>query len=452
MKHAFQQCIIPKCGKKYSIKEVRTQCECGNLLDVIYTKNPNPKLKEVFFERRNQMGNIFNESGVWRFRELINFTGVDCENYEEYSKVFVSLDGDEGNTKPFHLSKVAKYIDVSPERFYLQFEGRNPTVSFKDNGMASGFTHAKFLGIKKVGCASTGNTSASVAAFAANEHWIAIVFIGEGKIAAGKLAQALAYGAKVIQIKGDFDDAFARIKEVAKESGLYLLNSINSFRLEGQKTIMYRVLDYLNWKVPDWIVWPGGNLGNSAAFGKAFSELKEWGFIKKIPRIAIVNAEGASTLYRLYNEKGLKWNNGNVDEEIIKEYYSYLEKNNIKAKTRASAIEILKPANLKKALRTLEFCNGVVTQVSDKETLDAQAIVSKNGFGCEPASATTVAGIKKLREQEIIKKDETVVGILTGSILKDPDAIIEYHSNPKNKFANMPIKVENDLSAIMKLI
>ncbi len=447
---AFQQCII--CGKKFSVKEIRTQCDCGELLDVVYSGKPSPKLKEVFLERRNHAGNIFNESGVWRFRELINFTGVDCENYEEYSKVFVSLDGDEGKTKPFHLSKVADWVGVLPDCFYLQFEGRNPTGSFKDNGMATGFTHAKFLGVKKVGCASTGNTAASLAAFAANEGWDAIVFIGEGKIAAGKLAQALAYGAKVIQIKGDFDDAFARIKEVAKQSGLYLLNSINSFRLEGQKTIMYRVLDYLGWSTPDWIVLPGGNLGNSAAFGKAFAELKEWGFIKKVPRMAIVNAQGANTLFMLCNESGLKWNKGKPDEKIITDYYSYLDKNKIKARTRATAIEILRPANLKKALRTLEFCNGVVTQVSDQEIFDAQAVVSKNGFGCEPASAATVAGIKKLREQEVIAKDETVVGILTGDILKDPDAIIEYHSNQKNKFANTPIKVANELNAIMKLI
>jgi len=448
----FQQCIIPTCGKKYPVSEIRTQCDCGNLLDVVYSKKPSPKLKKIFSERRNHQGNIFDESGVWRFRELINFAGVDCENYKNYSGVFVSLDGDEGKTKPFHLSKVAKYVDVSPETFYLQFEGRNPTGSFKDNGMATGFTHAKMLGVKKVGCASTGNTAASLSAFAANEGWEAIIFIGEGKIAAGKLAQTLAYGAKVIQIKGDFDDAFEKIKQVAKETGLYLLNSINAFRLEGQKTIIYRVLDYFNWQVPDWIIWPGGNLGNSAAFGKGFSELKEWGFIKKIPRIAIINAEGANTLFTLYNKRGLRWNEGRVDDKIIEEYYFYLDKNNIKAKTRASAIEILKPANLKKALRTLEFLNSVVAEISDQEIFDAQAVVSKNGFGCEPASAATVAGIKKLREQGVIEKNETVVGILTGEILKDPQAIIDYHFNSENKFANPPIKVEDDLKTIMKLI
>lgn len=450
MQEALQQCII--CGKQFSIREIRTECECENLLDVVYKEKPSPRLKEVFLERRNHMGNIFNESGVWRFRELINFAGVDCENYGQYSRVFVSLDGDEGKTKPFHLSKVAEYVGISPETFYLQFEGRNPTGSFKDNGMATGFTHAKMLGVDKVGCASTGNTSASMAAFAANERWTAIVFIGEGKIATGKLAQTLAYGAKVIQIKGDFDDAFARIKQVAKEKGLYLLNSINPFRLEGQKTIMYRVLDYLGWEVPDWIVWPGGNLGNSAAFGKAFAELKEWGFLRKIPRIAIVNAEGANTLYEFYNRKGLRWNNGKPDDGIIEEYYFFLDKNRIKAKTQATAIEILKPANLKKTLRSLEFCNGVVTQVSDGEIFDAQAVVSKNGFGCEPASAATVAGIKKLREQETIEKDETVVGILTGDVLKDPDAVIRYHSNQKNMFANIPVKAENNIKAIMCLI
>jgi threonine synthase len=452
-KNAYTQCIIPRCGRTYNVHEIQTECEkCGNLLDVKYKGHVSSKLKDVFYERRNHEGNIFDESGVWRFRELINFVDVNTEDYDEYSKILVSLDGDEGKTKPFHLTKVAEYVGLESDNFWLQFEGNNPTGSFKDNGMSTAFTHAKMLGIKKVACASTGNTASSAAAFAANEWMEAIIFIGEGKIAKGKLAQMLDYGAKVIQIKGDFDDAMARVMELAKKKEVYIVNSVNPYRIEGQKTMMHRVLDYLGWKVPDWIVFPGGNLGNTSAFGKAFMELHEWGWIRKIPRIAVVNAEGANTFYKLFNEKNLRWNKGNVDDEIIKDYQSYLERKGIKAKTKASAIEILKPVNLKKALRTLEFTNGIVAQVGDKQMLDARAIVGRNGFGCELASAATVAGIKKLVKEEIIEKDETVIGILTGHMLKDPDTIINYHLNSKNKFANTPIVIENDPKLIAKAI
>ena len=396
---------------------------------------------------------MFDESGVWRFRELINFAGVDTENYEDYSQKLVSLDGAEGRTKPFHLTKVADYVGVKAENFWLQFEGDNPTGSFKDNGMATAFTHARIVGAKKVVCASTGNTSSSAAAFAANElDMEAVILVGAGKIAKGKLAQSLAYGAKVLQVKGDFDVAMAMVKALSRKSGVYVVNSLNAFRLEGQKTMMFRVLDYLGWEVPDWIVFPGGNLGNTSAFGKAFMELYDYGWIKKKPRMAVVVAEGAPTLADLYNDRKLRWNGGNIDNSIIDEYYAEVDRKGIKAKTTASAIEILKPVNLKKAIRTLEFTDGVVTKVPDTDILDAMAMVSKNGFGCEPASAATVAGTKKLVEQGTIKADATVVGISTGHMLKDVNAIVDYHFNPKNRFANTPITVEPDIKEILKLV
>lgn len=452
MTNVWQQCIIPKCGKKYSVEKVVTTCNCGELLDVKYKGYFPKKLQEIFLERRNHRGNIFNESGVWRYREFINFVGINVENYNDYSKKLVSLDGAEGRTKPFHLTKVAEYVGMRNETFWLQFEGDNPTGSFKDNGMTTAFTHAKMVAAKKVICASTGNTSSSAAAFAANElDMEALVLVGEGEIAKSKLAQTLAFGAKVVQINGDFDDAMAMIKELAKERGIYIVNSLNPFRLEGQKTMMYRVLDYLNWEVPDWIVFPGGNLGNTSAFGKAFMELYEYGWLNKKPRIVVVTAEGAPTLSELYNERGLRWNNGNINNDVTKEYYLELDKKGAKARTKASAIAILKPVNLKKALRTLEFTEGVVTLVSDREIFDSMAMVSRNGFGCEPASAATVAGIKKLVEQGKIKSDETVVGILTGHMLKDFHSIVDYHFNPKNRFANPPIKVENNREAILKI-
>jgi threonine synthase len=453
MAMAWQQCIIPTCGKKYCIEDVRTLCDCGELLDVKYDGYFPQNLKETFRERRNLRGNIFNESGVWRYRELINFVGMDTNNYNEYSQKLVSLDGAEGRTKPFRLTKVAEYIGIPAEHLWLQFEGDNPTGSFKDNGMATAFTHAKMVGAKKVACASTGNTSSSAAAFAANELDVeALVIVGKGKIARGKLAQTLAYGARVVQVKGDFDDAMSMIKQLAEDRGIYIVNSLNPFRLEGQKTMMYRVLDYLDWNVPDWIILPGGNLGNTSAFGKAFMELNEWGLIKKTPKIAVVNAVGAPTLYKLYNERRLRWNKGNIDNDLLNEHYMELDRNGVKASTKASAIEILKPVSLKKALRTLEFSDGVVTRVSDEDILDSMAMVSKNGFGCEPASASTVAGIKKLVEQGEIQNDETVVGILTGHMLKDFKSIIDYHYNTKNKYANTPITVENTLDALRKYL
>jgi len=450
---AVQQCIIPSCGETYDLYTLRTACEkCGNLVDVRYTGKLSPTLKEVFDERRNHRGDIFNESGVWRFRELINFLGVDCDDYDAYSNVLVSLDGAEGRTKPFHLTRVAEYVGMRSENLWLQFEGDNPTGSFKDNGMATAFTHAKMLGVKRVACASTGNTSSSAAAFAANEGIEAIVFMGEGKIVQGKLAQTLDYGARVIQIRGDFDDAMKWVKELVTRKGLYAVNSLNAFRLEGQKTMMYRVIAYLKWRVPDWIVFPGGNLGNTSAFGKAFKELYDWGWIKKIPRMAVVNAEGANTLYRLFNELGLTWNGGRVDDGVIDSYYTDLERRGRKAETKASAIEILKPVNLKKALRTLEYTDGVVVQASDKEMLDARAIVGRNGFGCELASAATIAGIKQLVSEDRIQPDETVVGILTGHMLKDPDTIIQYHLTPGNTFSNTPHVVANDLQSILAIL
>jgi len=449
---SWLQCIVPSCGKKYSITERRTTCDCGELLDVRYKGDFPKSLQETFCERLNHRQNIFNESGVWRYRELLNFAGVDTENYSDYSKKLVSLDGAEGRTKPFHLTRVAAYVGVKAGNFWLQFEGDNPTGSFKDNGMASAFTHARMVGAKKVVCASTGNTSSSAAAFAANElDMEAVILVGEGKIAKGKLAQSLAYGAKVLQVKGDFDVAMAMVKALSRESNIYVVNSLNSFRIEGQKTMMFRMLDYLRWEVPDWIVFPGGNLGNTSAFGKAFMELYEYGWIKKKPRMAVIVADGAPTLADLYNDHELRWNRGNIDNSIIDEYYSEVDRKGIKAQTRASAIEILKPVNLKKALRTLEFTDGVVTKVSDEAIMDAMAMVSKNGFGCEPASAATVAGTKKLVEQGIIGADETVVGISTGHILKDVTAIVNYHFNPKNRFANTPITVEPDIKEILKL-
>jgi len=269
-----------------------------------------------------------------------------------------------------------------------------------------------------------------------------------------------------VQIAGDFDDAMARVKEASRALGIYLVNSVNPFRLEGQKTIMYRILEALRWEVPDWIVVPGGNLGNSSAFGKAFMELKELGLIDRIPRLAVINAAGANTLYELYERRGLRWNKGLPNEATSATYMSEMDEQGKRASTIASAIEINRPVNLTKCLRALEACNGVVREVTDQEIMDAKAQVGAGGLGCEPASAASVAGARKLRAEGVIGVDERVVCILTGHQLKDPTATVAYHTTDQDKFnevlgsrgikraayANRAVAVPNDLDEIIKAI
>lgn len=440
--HAVKKCINPDCGKVYEIGNDTYRCTCGSLLDVKYDKKPGRDLIERFYQRRNHGGNIYNESGVWRFRDLINFAGIDTEDFNECARVLVSLDGSEGRlSKPYKMSKAADYADMDHDCFFLQPEGYNPSGSFKDNGMSAAVTHGKMLKVKKIICASTGNTSASAAMYAANEDMECDVYIPKGEIAPGKLGQAFQFGAQVIQVQGNFDDALATSLKNAKETGGYTVNSVNPFRIEGQKTIVYRVMEHLNWNPPDWIVYPGGALGNTSSCGKALIELYEWGWIKKIPRIAVVNADGANTLYELYNGKfegkKLSWNGGRPDLAMVDRYYAHLDKKGIRPKTHATAIQIGRPANIAKALRALDFTNGVVVQVSDKEMSDGMSIVGLNGFDCEMASGAVPAGVRKLRKEGTIKKDDVVVGILTGR-QKDPSLAVDYHMDASNMFARPP--------------
>ena len=444
MVHAQLHCIFPQCDSRYSVNSDANACtECAGLLDVKYTGIDASSVKELAQLRRMNNTKVHDRSGVWRFRHLLPF-------YLEHAKKddnLVTLDGMEGNTWPIHLTHAAEYAHLPSENVRFQFEGNNPTGSFKDNGMAAAFTHAKMLGRTYVACASTGNTSASVAAFAANElsQMRAAVFIGDGKIARGKLAKTLAYNPKVLQIAGDFDDAMSRVQEVAKSEGIYLTNSVNPFRLEGQKTIMHRVWEGLDWEVPDWVVVPGGNLGNCSAFGKAWHELYELGLTTKMPRIAVINAQGANMFYQLV-QQGAVWNGGKVNREDYNRAFA----NAPKAHTRASAIEINKPVNFYKALRMLEWTNGVVSEATDDEMLEAQAVVNRNGYGCEPASAATLVGMKKLRAEGIIRPSDKVVGIFTGHLLNDAEALIEYHAGErKYQFSNQPVKVPNSLDAIV---
>lgn len=442
-KNPFKKCINPSCNLTYEINDNTLVCKCGSFLDVIYQHNYSRELVQVFYQRRNHGENIYNESGVWRFRELINFAHLDTEDFEKCSRVLVSLDGSEGRqSKPYKMKKVSEYSLIDNDSLLLQPEGYNPSGSFKDNGMSTAVTHAKLINMKRIICASTGNTSASAAMYAANENIECEVFVPKGEIAPGKLGQAFQFGAQVIEVDGNFDDALAYSLKEAQQLGAYTVNSINPFRIEGQKTIVYRALEYLDWNPPDWIVYPGGALGNTSSCGKALIELYNLGWIKKIPRLLVVNAEGANTFYELANGlfggQKLTWNSGKPDVSLINEYYKEKEKAGIKPHTKATAIQIGKPANLIKALRSIDFTDGVVTQVSDKEMSDGMALVGLNGFDCEMASGAVPAGIRKLRQQEIIKKDDVVVGILTGK-QKDPMLSIDYHLNQDNTFSKPPV-------------
>jgi threonine synthase len=432
--------------------------KCGESLDVDYDWDrltPPRKLSD-FEQYWGQRHDPLCFSGVWRFHRLLPFAAT---------KYVVTVG--EGQTLLQKADSLRRFVGLDQGELFLQYEGMNPSGSFKDNGMAAAFTHARILGAKRAACASTGNTSASLALYCSVTKLMrALIFIGSGKISYGKLAQALDYGALTVQIAGDFDDAMARVREVCQQLDIYLVNSINPFRLEGQKTIMYRVLESLGWSVPDWIVVPGGNLGNSSAFGKAFMELKKLGLIDRIPRLAIINAHGANTLYQLFDQQGVRWNGGNWQHSTVEGYFSEMDAQQRKASTIASAIEINRPVNFSKCLRALEVCDGVVREVNDQEILDAKAKVGAGGMGCEPASAASVAGTKRLVEEGIIGRDQRVVCILTGHLLKDPTATIAYHTTDQDQFnevlgkrgvthasfANRAIAVPNELDQIIRAI
>lgn len=394
----------------------------------------------------------------------------------------------EGRTILQQADMLAEHLGFAPGTLHLQYEGQNPSGSFKDNGMTAAFTHAKMVGATVCACASTGNTSASMAIYARHAHMQAIIFIGDGKIAFGKLSQALDYGAKTLQVAGDFDACLARVRFIAEkipQAGVYLMNSVNPFRLEGQKSVMFRVLEGLGWQVPDWIIVPGGNLGNCSAFGKAFMELRELGLIDRVPRLAVINAAGSCTLDRIYNRLGVRWQGGGYftgssassGKAKVDAEYARMDAAGERASTIATAIEINRPVNLPKALRALEVMNGrgcasfdqavpegVVRQVSDETIKHYKALIGMYGFGCEPASAASVAGADLLRQEGLIKPGQTVACILTGHILKDPDVTVSYHTGldskaakqqlpdgkPAGVFANPPIKVRDDLEQILR--
>ncbi len=420
------QCI--RCHNSYPANEIRYLCDCGGLLDVWHDLEAlRPRVSRGLFDGRlsgapgPRVAPTTN-SGVWRYREIILPATVDT-----------IISRPEGNTPLYEHPRLSDW--VGSQNFFLKHEGENPTGSFKDRGMTVGVTQAKLMGAQAVACASTGNTSASLAAYAALAGIPALIFIPAGKIAAGKLAQALAYGAHTLQIQGDFDDAMTLVQQVCNEMGVYLLNSLNPFRLEGQKSIVLEILQGFHWQPPDWIVLPAGNLGNSAAFGKALYEAQQLGLVDKIPRIIAVQAEGASPFYQSFQ----------ID---------FSERKTVKAQTVATAIRIGNPVSYERAIRTLKWTDGLVTTVTDQEIMDAKALVDGSGIGCEPASAASVAGVRKMIAAGVINPDETVVGILTGNLLKDPTATVDYHTGawPEAKFANAPLQVEADIGLVREVI
>jgi threonine synthase len=459
---SFQRCINPACRATVDLADTSFRCpKCGGLLDVAYDwdRLPVPKSLKHFESKWANRSDPLDFSGVWRFRELFPFAPD--------AKVMTV---GEGQTLCQRADTVASYVGMNPGTVYLEYEGMNPSGSFKDNGMTAAFTHARMTGATRAACASTGNTSASLAIYCAagggSPPMRAVIFIGSGKISYGKLSQALEHGALTVQIAGDFDDALRQVQDVSRQLGIYLVNSVNPFRLEGQKTIMFRILEALRWRVPDWIVVPGGNLGNVSSFGKAFIELKELGLIDRTPRLAVVNAAGADTFYQLYDRHGLRWNAGEFDKAKYDAYMHAMDAANRRADTLASAIEINRPVNLPKALRALERCGGVVREATDQEMLDAKAKIGAGGLGCEPASAASVAGLLKLVKEGVIAKSDTVACVLTGHVLKDPDATVAYHTaDPavfeaklgkrgvkRAMFANRAVQVPNQLSEIVKAI
>lgn len=459
---AFLRCIRPACLHTYGVDEARYACgACGSLLDVVYDwdRTPAPGSLSFFAERWRTRHEPLDFSGVWRFRELLPFAPIEK---------LVTIG--EGQTLLQDVDPRRVDVPLKAGNLHFQYEGMNPSGSFKDNGMTAAFTMARVLGRHRVGCASTGNTSASLALYASlaqtdgGRPMQAIVFVGAGKIAYGKLSQALDYGALTLQIDGDFDACLTRIREASERLDLYLMNSVNPFRLEGQKAIMYRVLEGLDWEPPDWIICPGGNLGNSSAFGKAFAELKALGLIPRVPRLAIVNAAGANTLCEMVSRKGLTWNGGEWDQSIIDAHYEAMSREGRKAKTIASAIEIGRPVNLPKALRALETMKGVVCEVTDDEILDEKARIGRSGYGCEPASAASLAGLRKLMADGVVSGGDRVVCVLTGHQLKDADVTVGYHTNmtsgepeersgaPRRAWANRPVRVADDIEAICAAI
>ena len=396
------------CGSRIAGVEARPDfrcAQCGDLFEVEYpgwserrgNDRPNPGALKWLWRERRSSGEPLDESGVWRFRELLPIL-------ESFGNA-VSLR--EGNTPLYRLPRAEKSLGI--ERIFAKHQGMNPTGSFKDTGMTAALSVARERGFEWVACASTGNTSAAMAAYAARAGLRSLVLIPEGKIAWGKLSQAMDYGAVTCQLNTDFDGCLRVLTEIVQQAPIYLLNSVNPYRLEGQKTPAFEIAEAMDWSVPDHLIVPGGNLGNSSALGKGFRELRELGLVTRLPKISVIQAEGANPLVRsMAASRGAR-----------------LEP--VEAHTRATAIRIGNPASWRKAAQVIEESGGWCLDVNEAEIAVAKAEIGAEGLGCEPASAVTLAGLKKLRAQGAVQPGETVVLLLTGHTLKDADYTIDFH-------------------------
>jgi len=418
MSDTWQLCT--SCGSEIPETDPHTRCpQCHGLLEVRHQRPAGAGALRATFDARWGVRRGVLASGVWRYREAV-LPSAATEDVLCYP---------EGNTPLMTGAAVARWAGVPT--LLLKHEGQNPTGSFKDRGMTVGVTQARRIGARAVACASTGNTAAALAAYAALGGLPALVLVPKGHVALGKLAQALAYGARTLLVRGSFDQCLELADEASERLGVYLLNSVNPFRLEGQKTTVLELLQQLAWQPPEWIVVPAGNLGNTAAFGKALAEACEWGLIDRLPRLAAVQAEGAAPFALSFRE-------------------GFARRHRVEAHTVATAIQIGNPVSYDRAVRAVRDTNGVVIAVTDDEILEAKAVVDRAGIGCEPASAAAIAGTRRLARDGVIKSAERVVAILTGHVLKDPASVTHYHQerDPAPLHANRPIEIDPHLEEV----
>ena len=416
--------VCASCGSEIPETDPHPRCpRCRGLLELCHQPPAQGgNALRATFDARWGVRRGALASGVWRYCEAVLPTAR--EHILSYP---------EGNTPLLASAAVARWAGA-PE-LLLKHEGQNPTGSFKDRGMTVGVTQARRVQARAVACASTGNTAAALAAYAALAGLPALVLVPKGQVALGKLAQALAYGARTLLVRGNFDDCLELADQASERLGAYLLNSVNPFRLEGQKTIVLELLQQLGWEPPDWIVVPAGNLGNTAAFGKALKEGRAWGLIDRAPRLAAVQAEGAAPFAQSFRE-------------------GFAQRRRVEPHTVATAINIGNPASYERAVRAIRDTDGVVTTVSDDEILEAKAIVDGAGIGCEPASAAALAGARRLIREHVIRPRDRVVAVLTGHVLKDPETVTRYHQElePRPARANRPIEIEARLAEVERVM